>query len=58
MANVYFIYEKNGIAKILTVLRGTRIDARAALKRFAARTAKEVYLLDVVTHEVVAKLNN
>jgi hypothetical protein len=58
MAHVYFIYEKNGIAKILTMLRGTKIDARAALKRFAARTAKEVYLLDVATHEVVARLND
>jgi hypothetical protein len=58
MERVYFIYEKNGVAKILTMLRGTRIDARAALKRFAARTVKEVYLLDVVTREVVARLND
>jgi hypothetical protein len=58
MVHVYFIYEKNGIAKILTIIRGKRIDARAALKRFAARTVKEVYLLDIVTHEVVATLND
>jgi hypothetical protein len=58
MLSIYFIYEKNGPAKILTVLRGTRIDARAALKRFAAKTVKEVYLLDVVTHKVIARRND
>jgi hypothetical protein len=58
MAHVYLIYEKNGIAKILTMVRGKRNDARAALKRFAARTVKEVYLLDVATHEIVATLND
>jgi hypothetical protein len=57
MKNVYFIYEKNGKAKLLTVLRATRAIALEALQRFASRTSKEVYLLDVMKHEIVARLN-
>ena len=58
MQSVYLICEKNGPAKILTIVRGTKIDARAVLKRFAATTIKQVYLLDVETHKVVARLNH
>ena len=58
MQSVYLICEKNGAVKILSMVRGTRLNAKAALKRFAARTAKEVYLLDVDTRKVLVRLNN
>jgi hypothetical protein len=57
MKSVYFIYEKNGKAKLLTVLNAQRAIAVDALRRFASKTPKEVYLLDIVKHEVVARLN-
>jgi hypothetical protein len=56
MNHFYFIYEKNGRDKLLSLLRGKRI-ALAALKRFAARTSHEVYLQDVQSHQVIAIRN-
>jgi hypothetical protein len=56
MKSVYFIYEKNGKAKLLTVLSAKRAIAVAALRRFASKTPKEVYLLDAVKHKIVVTL--
>lgn len=58
MQSVYLICEKNGPAKILTLVRGTRIDAKAVLKRFSVTTTKEVYLLDVLADKVIARRNS
>jgi hypothetical protein len=56
MDRFYVIWEKNGKAKLLTLLRGKRIGL-AALKRFAARTSHEVYLQDVLSDEIIASRN-
>jgi hypothetical protein len=56
MNRFYLIWQKNGKATLLSLLRGKRI-ALAALNRFAARTSHEVYLQDVVSHKVIASRN-
>jgi hypothetical protein len=58
MNHFYIIWEKNGKAKAkaITVLRGKRI-ALSALNRFAARTSKELYLQDFLSHKVIASRN-
>jgi hypothetical protein len=56
MNRFYLIWQKNGKATLLSLLRGKRI-ALAALNRFAARTSHEVYLQDVVSQKVIASRN-
>ena len=58
MDRFYFICEKlrSGKSKFLTVLSGKKV-ALARLKDYAAETANEVYVLDVLSKTVVASMN-
>jgi hypothetical protein len=58
MQRWYFVCEKlpNQKAKVLSVVRDA-IPARKALRRFATKSAHEVFLQDVITGKVVGRLN-
>jgi hypothetical protein len=56
MGRFYYICEKlrNGRGKFLSVFNGKRV-ALAKLKDYAAKTSNEVYVLDVLSGEVIAR---
>ena len=58
MKRWYFICEKlsDGKGKFLSVIRG-KANGRKVLGRFALKTRNEVYLMDILTHEIVLRLN-
>jgi hypothetical protein len=56
MGRFYYICEKlrNGHGKFLSVFNGKQV-ALAKLKSYAAKTSNEVYVLDVLSGEVIAR---